>query len=68
MWQILLMVWTNTPQISQVSAELPRQCLHLQLLEHTLLVLLFTIDKHKMKKRFMGHLTTTSILMTLISL
>ena len=35
MWQILLMVWTNTPQISQVCAELPRQCLHLQLLEHT---------------------------------
>ena len=68
MWQILLMVWTNTPQMSQVCAELPRQCLHLRLWEHTLLVPLFTMDKHKMERRFMGHLTTTSILMTLISL
>ena len=58
----------STPQMSQVYAALPRQCLHLQLWEHTLLVPLFTMDKQKMERRFTRHLTTTSILMTLISL
>ena len=48
--------------MSQVCAKLPRQCLHLQLWEHTLSVPLFIMDKHKMERRFMGHLTTTSIL------
>ena len=55
---------TNVPSVRRITKAMSA----LTTVEHTLLVPLFTMDKHKMERRFMGHLTTTSILMTLISL